>query len=51
VALAAYQEPLVWFHQARPEKALQSLTEPYRAICGKLDKKNSKAVSFVSRQA
>jgi hypothetical protein len=39
VAVEARQEPLVWIHQARLEKALQSLTEPYKAKSKKLCEK------------
>jgi len=46
VARAAVAERLVCIRQARPAKALQSLTEPYKAKCRELHKKI--AIAFIS---
>ena len=46
MALERATQSLVCIHQARPEKALQSLTEPYKAQCAELHKKI--AIAFIS---
>jgi hypothetical protein len=46
VAHKAFTEPLVCIRQAKPEKPLQRLTEPYKAKCEELHKKIE--IAFIS---